>query len=62
MIPAVLSCIFVLYLYRTLNAPELDGADGRVTETSDEIVAIEVRLAKLSQRLDRLSANRKEKQ
>lgn len=62
MIPAVLSCIFVLYLYRTLNAPELDGAAGRVTETSDEIVAIEVRLAKLSQRLDRLSANRKEKQ
>jgi hypothetical protein len=54
MIPAILSCIFVLYLYRTLNAPETDGmtsSDPAVGSSESELAA---RLDDLQRRLAHL--------
>ena len=47
MIPAILSCVFVLYLYRTLNPPDAES-DGLLQ--SDPTA----RLNEIQNRLDRL--------
>jgi hypothetical protein len=53
MIPAILSCIFVLYLYRTLNAPDAPSAadvgEGDLVNRLDD----------LQRRLDRLAIHHK---
>lgn len=59
MIPAILSCIFVAYLYRTLNAPEgtaanSDQAAGSATDS------IQQRIQRLSSRLEQLNQSVKE--
>jgi hypothetical protein len=59
MIPAVLSCLFVIYLYRTLNQPDAaapgfaTGADGDQDVLNDiaaRLAALETRLRKLAER------------
>lgn len=58
MIPAVLSCIFVLYLYRTLNAPDAsDDSPSAADSTPDEFGGLVRRLTTLQQQLDNLSGN-----
>ncbi len=54
MIPAVLCCIFVLYLYRTLNSPDVDdsAANRSLTLNEDQISAMEVRLTELRKRIE----------
>ncbi len=58
MIPALLSCVFVLYLYRTLNSPgagELAGDDSR---SATNVAGLESRLDALESRIERLSKAR----
>ena len=57
MIPALLSCLFVLYLYRTLNEPDtIEQQTGlSASESQSEIDALERQLVDLRQRLERLS-------
>ena len=52
MIPAILSCVFVIYLYRKLKA-ENDTSHGRDVEASDDLAA---RIEALDERLERLAA------
>lgn len=57
MIPALLSCVFVIYLYRTLNTPETPtGHDERSTDDLNQ------RLSHLQSRIEILvnSANTKD--
>lgn len=53
MIPAVLSAVFVLYLYRTLNAP--DSSDAEVVSGGDVADQLASRIASLQARLDELA-------
>ncbi len=57
MIPAILSCIFVIYLYRTLNAANsneasADGSnppsDGGIADLSDELKSLHSRLERIA--------------
>ncbi|SMP42614.1 hypothetical protein SAMN06265222_101811 [Neorhodopirellula lusitana] len=58
MIPALLSCLFVLYLYRTLNAPESDAADS--TDAADGAVSghseLSEQLSGLQSRIDAIAS------
>lgn len=54
MIPAILSCVFVLYLYRVLNAPAGDGRTG-VNLKSDSIESLKQRIEAARQRIERMS-------
>ncbi|TWU04346.1 hypothetical protein [Stieleria varia] len=55
MIPALLSCVFVFYLYRTLNAPPTDSPDASLRDSTP--AALESRIDSLQQRLDRLATS-----
>lgn len=57
MIPAILSCVFVLYLYRTLDAANSDEAsvnesdltsDGNAAELTKELKSIHLRLERIA--------------
>lgn len=50
MIPAILSCVFVLYLYRMLNEPESSGTE----EVSGD--SLSAKLENLQARLDSIHA------
>ncbi|EMI53857.1 hypothetical protein [Rhodopirellula sallentina] len=53
MIPAVLSCLYVLYLYRILNSPaEESGASGSTGGSDDGLLH---RLDKLQNQVDRMA-------
>ncbi len=53
MIPAILSCVFVLYLYRTLNAPDVESASGN--EPASDRDSLVSRIDELSDRIERLT-------
>ena len=57
MIPAILSAVFVVYLYRTLNQPSASDlpASSATSDDSDAQV-IAARLRDLQSRIDRLAA------
>lgn len=67
MIPAVLSCLFVLYLYRTLNSPDQPPSPNQpdwagshdpspsARGGSTDIRAMSARLASLQARVDKLA-------
>lgn len=56
MIPAILTCVFVLYLYHSLNAPKNDGSTARAPGTSASDLAR--RLEELEHRLQALASNK----
>ena len=57
MIPAILSCVFVLYLYRTLNAVESDLPDATGQAISSEGHSpMDNQLAALAQQVESLNA------
>lgn len=57
MIPAILSCLFVLYLYRTLNSPEESGPDASGSDRGRSSTAnVEQRIRELQQRVEQLTA------
>lgn len=51
MIPAILSCVFVIYLYRSLNAPEATPAEPDAMADNDDlarrIISLQERIARL---------------
>jgi hypothetical protein len=54
-IPAVLTCVFVIYLYRTLNA---DGTSTvPAADESSEMAELVKRLSSLEERLSRLASS-----
>lgn len=55
MIPAVLSCLFVLYLYRSLNTSEPDQSQQQPASESD----LTKRLGELQKRVDRVAEQTK---
>ena len=60
MIPALLSCLFVFYLYRTLNETNGDGGSDEISKSTStgqsEMKALERELALLRRRLQTLVA------
>ncbi|MCR9293475.1 MAG: hypothetical protein NXI32_12200 [bacterium] len=58
MIPAVLSCVFVLYLYRTLNEPAQEASNSQTANSVNETVELTSRLEALQQRVERLVESR----
>ena len=56
MIPAILSCLFVLYLYRTLNTPD-DATASATTGQSEDVAALKNRLTAIQLRLDQLTTD-----
>ncbi|HBE71504.1 MAG TPA: hypothetical protein DDW52_25440 [Planctomycetaceae bacterium] len=61
MIPAVLSCVFVFYLYRTLNAPasEADSAGESSPSSESNLDGLKKDLENLRSRLEGLSVQNK---
>jgi hypothetical protein len=59
MIPAILSCIFVIYLYRELNAVESAGgsASDAAGDRDDDLAALTSRVRSLENRLQQLVQN-----
>lgn len=57
MIPAVLSCLFVLYLYRILNTPDDGSASLANAEDEASVDVVSQRLGELQARLDRVTAS-----
>ncbi len=55
MIPAILSCLFVLYLYRTLNEPATVEHPTSAVQASSSAESMSQRLQELQARLDRLA-------
>ena len=61
MIPAILSCVFVIYLYQTLNASVDDLKDGtsRASHTTpnpeSDLDSLVARMRSLQTRLEKLS-------
>lgn len=56
MIPAILSCVFVLYLYRTLDAENSsDTAAASNSQSSSQISLLHEQLASLRTRLEKLT-------
>ena len=53
MIPAVLSCVFVIYLYHTLNQPSA-GTNPTSVSSNEQQQALVAKLASLQTRLDAL--------
>ncbi|WP_230779753.1 hypothetical protein [Roseiconus lacunae] len=56
MIPAILSCVFVIYLYRMLQQPS-GASEPRADDSSQQYVSeqqVSERLAALQRRVDRL--------
>ncbi len=51
MIPAILSCVYVIYLYKTLNEP----SSSSVADSSDVSSTLDDRLKSLSDRIAALS-------
>lgn len=58
MIPAVLSCIFVLFLYRTLNEPAQEASNSQTSTSVNEAAELTNRLDALQQRVERLAESR----
>ena len=56
MIPAILSCLFVLYLYRTLNAPD-EATALASPQQSDDHAGLATRLTAIQSRLDQLTTD-----
>ncbi|PHQ36210.1 hypothetical protein [Rhodopirellula bahusiensis] len=54
MIPALLSCVFVIYLYRKLNAPEPSSPEQDSSDENDDLAS---RLDALRERIARLDFN-----
>ncbi|TWU56319.1 hypothetical protein Poly59_26230 [Rubripirellula reticaptiva] len=54
MIPAILSCVYVIYLYHTLHHMESSGVDS-AAEVSVTPEAISDRIQKIQHRLDKLA-------
>ncbi|TWU58569.1 hypothetical protein Poly51_13480 [Rubripirellula tenax] len=49
MIPAILSCVYVIYLYRTLNAPASEHTtDAQSESLSDRVSRIQSRIDSLT--------------
>lgn len=59
MIPAILSCLFVIYMYRTLNCSESEpsSSSGEPSPDASSISELIDRLSGLHKRLDALSRN-----
>ena len=56
MIPAILSAVFVVYLYKTLNQPSAsDMAASSVPSDDSDVRIIAARLRDLQARIDRLA-------
>ncbi|MEZ6035519.1 MAG: hypothetical protein R3C17_20680 [Planctomycetaceae bacterium] len=56
MIPAILSAVFVIYLYKTLSQPSAsDTAASFATSDDGNVQAIAARLSALQARIDRLA-------
>jgi len=51
MIPAILCCLYVIYLYQTLNQPVRDLDESLPAATAEDLVA---RMESLQSRLDKL--------
>ncbi len=66
MIPAILSCLFVIYLYRTLNAPPADetasAPAGDDDASSRSLEALTERLGELETRLRVIQSDRARRQ
>lgn len=61
MIPAILSCLFVLYLYRTLNSQssiENNEDSNSMMNTEADVNDLVVRLQAVSNRLHRMSESK----
>ena len=59
MIPAILSCLFVIYMYRALNCSESESSSssGAASPDTNSISELIDRLSGLHKRLDALSRN-----